>query len=60
MSMQRQLRYNGGHADPWTLCCAKCGQIMRITTATPPREGTETRTYECACGHREMIDVPLH
>jgi len=59
MSMQRQSPDDPGHADPWTLCCAKCGQIMRITTATPAREGTETRTYECACGNREIIDVPF-
>jgi lysyl-tRNA synthetase class I len=60
MSMQRQLPDKAGHADPWTLCCAECGQIMRIMTAKPARKGTETRTYECACGHREILDVPLH
>ena len=60
MSMQRQLPDKAGHADPWTLCCAECAQIMRIATATPAREGTETRTYECACGYREILDVPLH
>ena len=59
MSMQRQLPDKAGHADPWTLCCAECAQIMRIATATPAREGTETRTYECACGYREILDVPL-
>jgi lysyl-tRNA synthetase class I len=33
---------------------------MRIKTATPARDGMETRTYECACGHRETLDVALH
>jgi lysyl-tRNA synthetase class I len=60
MSMQRRLPDKADHADPWTLCCAKCAQIMRITTAKPSREGTETRTYACACGYREILDVPLH
>ena len=60
MSMQRQLPDKAGHADPWTLCCAECAQIMRIATATPAREGTETRTYECVDGHREWMTVSLH
>ena len=60
MSMQRRLPDTAVRADPWTLCCAECGQIMRIKTATPARDGMETRTYECACGHRETLDVALH
>jgi hypothetical protein len=60
MSMQRRLPDKAGHPDPWTLCCAECAQVMRITTAKPSREGTETRTYACACGYREILDVPLH
>ena len=60
MSMQRRFPDKAGHADPWTLCCAECAQIMRITTAVPAREGTETRTYACPCGHREIIEVALH
>jgi prepilin-type processing-associated H-X9-DG protein len=32
-------------------------QKMRVMTATPAQEGRETRTYECACGHSERINV---
>jgi hypothetical protein len=47
-------------ADPWTLFCAQCSQKMRITVATPAEDGRETRTYECACGGSEKIDVAIH
>jgi lysyl-tRNA synthetase class I len=48
------------HADPWTLYCAECAQVMRIRTATPAQGRMERRTYECTCGHRETLDVALH
>jgi hypothetical protein len=46
--------------DPWMLFCAECSQKMRIMTATPAQKGRETRTYECARGHSERINVALH
>jgi hypothetical protein len=47
-------------ADSWTLFCSECSQKMRIIMAAPAEDGKETRTYECAYGHRERIDVGLH
>ena len=44
-------------ADPWMLFCPECSQKMRIIIAIPTHDGRETRTYECAYGHRELIDV---
>ena len=58
MSMQSQTA-QVVRADPWTLFCAACSQRMRIIVATPALEGRETRTYECACGQSERIDVAI-
>jgi hypothetical protein len=60
MSMQHRLSDQVVPADAWTLFCAECSQKMRILTAFPAQRGRETRTYECACGHSERIDVALH
>jgi hypothetical protein len=60
MSMQHRLPEQVVPADAWTLLCAECSQKMRIMTASPAQRGRETRTYECACGHSERIDVALH
>jgi lysyl-tRNA synthetase class I len=60
MTLQRHLPDEAVLADPWTLYCEECGQLMRIKTAAPARAGMERRTYECACGHRETLDVALH
>ena len=38
---------------------AECSQKMRMM-ATPAKDGRETRTYECACGHSERINVAIH
>jgi hypothetical protein len=47
-------------ADPWTSFCSECAQKMRIVTASPAEKGRETRTFECACGHRESINGAVH
>jgi hypothetical protein len=60
MSMQYRLPDQVVRADPWTLFCAECSQKMRIMMATPAQHGRETRTYECACGHSERINVAIH
>jgi lysyl-tRNA synthetase class I len=60
MPMQHRLPDQVVRADPWTLFCVECSQKMKIMTATPSQDGRETRTYECACGHRESIDVAIH
>jgi hypothetical protein len=60
MFMQHRLPDHGGRADPWTLFCAECSQKMRIIMATPAQDGRETRTYECACGRGERINVAIH
>jgi hypothetical protein len=60
MSMQHRLPDQAVRADPWTLFCAECAQKMRIRMATPAQDGRETRTYECACGRSERINVAIH
>ncbi len=60
MSMHQYLPDKAVLADSWTLFCAECSQKMRIIMAAPAEDGKETRTYECACGHRERIDVAFH
>jgi lysyl-tRNA synthetase class I len=59
MSLQHHLPDQVVRADPWTLFCAECSRKMRITTATPAQDGRETRTYECACGHGERLNVAI-
>jgi hypothetical protein len=59
MSMQHRLPGPVVRADPWTLFCAECSYKMKIMLATPAQEGRETRTYECACGHNERINLAL-
>jgi lysyl-tRNA synthetase class I len=59
MSLQYRLPDQAIRADPWTLFCAECSRKMRIMMATPARAGRETRTYECACGHSERIDLGI-
>ena len=41
------------------LFCPDCSQKMRIVMAIPTHDGEERRTYECAYGHRKLIDVSL-
>jgi len=60
MSMQHRFPDQVVRADPWTLFCPECAQTMRIKMAITAQNGTETRTYECACGHSERINVALH
>jgi hypothetical protein len=60
MSMQQRLPDRAVLADPRMLFCPECSQKMRIIMATPAKDGSETRTYECVYGHREMINVGLH
>jgi lysyl-tRNA synthetase class I len=60
MSMQQPLPDRAVLADSWTLFCPECSQKMRIIIAAPNEDGKETRTYECAYGHRERIDMAFH
>jgi hypothetical protein len=46
-------------AASWMLFCPECSQKMRIVMAAPAQNGRETRTYECAYGHREWMTVAL-
>jgi hypothetical protein len=57
--MSLQYRLPGQVIDPWTLFCAECSRKMRIVMATPAQAGRETRTYECACGHSERINLAI-
>ena len=59
MSLQYRLPDQAIRADPWTLFCAECSRKMRILMATPAQAGRETRTYECACGHSERINLGI-
>ena len=59
MSMQHRLTDQVVRADPWMLFCTVCSDKMRITMATPAKHGRETRTYECACGHSERINLAI-
>lgn len=59
MLIQHRIPDQAVRADPWTLYCAECAHKMKIKMAVPAREGREIRTYECACGHSESIDVDL-
>ena len=59
MSLQHHVPDQLVRTDPWKLFCSECSEEMRIMTSTPTREGRDTRTYGCGCGHRETIDVPL-
>jgi hypothetical protein len=49
----------GSPADSWTLFCPECSHKMRLIMAAPTHHGRETRTYECAYGHRERITAAL-
>jgi hypothetical protein len=60
MSIQHVLLHQVIRTDPWMLFCAGCSQKMRISMAIPARGGRETRTYECACGHSERINVAVY
>lgn len=55
--MSTQHRLPDKAADPWTLYCTKCSQKMSVALSTPGKDGGEIRTYACACGNRESIDV---
>ena len=59
MSMQHHKPDQAVLADSWTLFCPECSQKMRIIMAAPTYDGRETRTYECAYGHRERIIAAL-
>jgi hypothetical protein len=60
MSMQHRLPDQLVRADPWTLFCAECSLKMRVIMAMPAQRGRETRTYACACGHSERINLSIH
>jgi hypothetical protein len=60
MSMQQRVADQTVLTDSWTLFCPECSQKMRIIMAAPTHDGMETRTYECAYGHRERVTVALH
>ena len=57
--MPIQQRIPDQVTDPWTLYCVECSQKMSVVLSTPSKDGKETRTYECACGNRQNIDVVL-
>jgi hypothetical protein len=59
MSMQQHMWDRAVLADPLSLFCTECSQKMRIIMAAPEKVGRESRTYECACGHRETFSVAL-
>jgi RNA polymerase sigma-70 factor, ECF subfamily len=59
MSMRHRMPDQAVRADPLILFCAECSQKMRIRLAAPAGRGRETRTYECACGHSERINLAL-
>jgi hypothetical protein len=59
MSMHQYMPDQAVFADSWTLFCPECAQKMRLIMATPAQNGRETRTYECAYGHRERITAAL-
>ena len=59
MSLQLHVPDHVVCTDPWKLFCAECAEKMRIVTSIPSRGGREMRTYVCACGHLETIDVAL-
>jgi len=59
MMIQQHMPDQAVLADPWTLFCSECSQKMRIIMVAPALAERETRTYECAYGHRERINVPL-
>ena len=60
MSMHYHMPDQAVLAESWMLFCPECAQKMRIIMAAPAQDGKETRTYECAYGHRERINVGLH
>jgi hypothetical protein len=60
MSMHYHVPDQAIPADSLMLFCPECSQKMRIIMAAPGKEGKETRTYECVCGHREWMSVALH
>jgi hypothetical protein len=59
MSMHYQMPDQAVLTDSWTLFCPECAQKMRPIMATPAQNGRETRTYECAYGHRERVTAAL-
>jgi hypothetical protein len=59
MSVRHRLRDQVVRADPWTLFCAECALKMRIMMAMPAQVGREIRTYACACGHSERINLAV-
>jgi hypothetical protein len=59
MSLQHCLPDQVVRANSRTLFCPECSQQMRMVMATPAQEDDETSTYECGCGHQEMIKVGL-
>jgi lysyl-tRNA synthetase class I len=60
MSMHYHTPNQAVPAASWMLFCPECSQKMRIVMAAPTHDGKETRTYECAYGHREWMTVALH
>jgi hypothetical protein len=59
MSMHYHMPGQAVPAASWVLFCPDCSQKMRIIMAAPAQDGRETRTYECAYGHRESMTVTL-
>jgi hypothetical protein len=57
MSMQHHMPDQAFLAG--SLFCPECSQKMSIIMAAPASPGRETRTYECAYGHRESITLDL-
>jgi hypothetical protein len=45
--------------EAWPLYCTECLRKMKVTLATPGKDGRETRTYACTCGRSEDIDVAI-
>ena len=55
MSMQHHMPDQAFLAG--SLFCPECSQKMSIIMAAPASPGRETRTYECAYGHRELKPI---
>jgi lysyl-tRNA synthetase class I len=58
--MQYHMPDQEVRSESWMVFCPECSQKMRVIMAAPAQDGKETRTYECAYGHREAFDVAFH
>lgn len=59
MSMQHRLPGEEASPERWVLYCTECAKKMCVLKAIPAQEGRQTRTYACACGHSEILNVPI-